>query len=99
MHCCELGPTFHTEQLLICFVLNLFKYGLVTVLCKQWTNKSYKTTVSYLKLTRALDKREYLMIIFFLFLIETIYCDPSSEPSGRDGSDEGSQHMFFFLQN
>ena len=30
---------------------------------------------------RALDKREYLMI-FFLFLIETI------------GSDEGSQHMF-----
>ena len=32
---------------------------------------------------RALDKREYLMIIegyFFLFLIETICCDPSSEP-------------------
>ena len=42
---------------------------------------------------RALDKREYLMIIFFLFLIETIGCDPSSEPSHRDGSDEGSQHM------
>ena len=30
----------------------------------------------------------------FLFLIETICCDPSSEPSHRDGSDEGSQHMF-----
>ena len=29
---------------------------------------------------RALDKREYLMIIF-LILIETICCDPSSEPS------------------
>ena len=29
---------------------------------------------------RALDKREYLMIIF-LFLMETICCDPSSEPS------------------
>ena len=29
---------------------------------------------------RALDKRKYLMIIF-LFLIETICCDPSSEPS------------------
>ena len=35
---------------------------------------------------------EYLMII--LFLNETICCDPSSEPSCQDGSDEGSQHMF-----
>ena len=33
------------------------------------------------------------MIIFFLFLIETICCDPSSEPSRADGSDEGSQHL------
>ena len=33
-------------------------------------------------------------MIIFLFLIETICCDPSSEPSRRDGSDEGSQHMF-----
>ena len=24
---------------------------------------------------------------------ENISCDPSSEPSHRDGSDEGSQHM------
>ena len=31
---------------------------------------------------------------FFLFFIENVYCDPSSEPSRRDGSDEGSQHMF-----
>ena len=31
---------------------------------------------------------------FFLFLIETICYDPSSEPSRRDGSDEGSQRMF-----
>ena len=37
---------------------------------------------------------------FFLFLIETlcymsdpICCEPSSELSRRDGSDEGSQHM------
>ena len=30
----------------------------------------------------------------FLFLIETICCDPSSEPSLRDGSDEGSQRMY-----
>ena len=30
---------------------------------------------------------------FFLSLTETIYCDPSSEPSYQDGSDEGSQHM------
>ena len=32
--------------------------------------------------------------LFFLFLIKTICSDPSSEPSRRDGSDEGSQHMF-----
>ena len=32
---------------------------------------------------------------FVLFLIETICCDPSSEPSHRDGSDERSQHMFY----
>ena len=45
--------------------------------------------------SRALDKRENLMINnFFLFLIETICCNPSSEPSRQDGSDEGSQHMF-----
>ena len=31
---------------------------------------------------------------FFSFLIETMRCDPSSEPSRRDGSDKGSQHMF-----
>ena len=47
---------------------------------------------------RALVKREYLMIIF-IFLIKTICCDPSSEPSHRDGSDEGSQHMFLCRSN
>ena len=47
---------------------------------------------------RALYKREYLMI-FFLFLIETISCDPSSEPSRQDDSDEGWQHMFLCRLN
>ena len=28
-----------------------------------------------------------------LILHKNICCDPSSEPSQRDGSDEGSQHM------
>ena len=32
--------------------------------------------------------------ICFLFLIEPICCDPSSEPYRRDVSDEGSQPMF-----
>ena len=32
---------------------------------------------------------------FFLFLIETVCCDPLSESSQRDGSGEGSQHMFY----
>ena len=34
-------------------------------------------------------------LLFFLFLIETACCDPSSEPSGQDGSDEELQHMFY----
>ena len=33
-------------------------------------------------------------MMIFLFLIETVCCDPTPEPSHRDGSDEGSQHMF-----
>ena len=40
---------------------------------------------------RALDKREYLMVIF---LIETICCEPSSKTS-QNGSDEGSHHMIY----
>ena len=32
--------------------------------------------------------------MIFLFLIETICCDPSYGPSHQDGSDEGSQHVF-----
>ena len=39
---------------------------------------------------RALDKREYLMIIqdnFFSFLNETVFCDPSSEQSREDNLD------------
>ena len=30
---------------------------------------------------------------FLLILHKNISCDPSSEPSRRDGSDEGSQHV------
>ena len=46
---------------------------------------------------RALDENGYLVIIEGIFLfsvIESICCDPSSELSCRDGSDEGSPHMF-----
>ena len=32
--------------------------------------------------------------IIFLFLNENIHCDPSLEPSQRDGSNEGIQYMF-----
>ena len=32
--------------------------------------------------------------IFFLFSNENICCDPSLEPSRRDGSDNGSHHIF-----
>ena len=43
---------------------------------------------------RAPDMKEYLVIIrdnFCQFC--TKCCDPSSEPSKLDGSNEGSQHM------
>ena len=33
-------------------------------------------------------------MIIFLFLIKTICCDPSSEPSHQDGSDEGDNIGF-----
>ena len=29
-----------------------------------------------------------------MFLHKNIFCEPSLEPSHRDGSNEGSQHMF-----
>ena len=44
------------------------------------------------KESTALDKREYLMIFFSLFLIETICYDPSSEPSRWGVFDD---HFFF----
>ena len=43
--------------------------------------------------SRALDKREYLMIISLP--IESICCDPSSELCHGDDSDEVSQHNVF----
>ena len=35
------------------------------------------------------------MTFFLFFLVKTICYDPSSELSHRDGSDEGSQHVFY----
>ena len=34
-------------------------------------------------------------MIIFLFLIETKCCNPYSESSRQDSSDEGSQHTFY----
>ena len=36
---------------------------------------------------------------YFLFLIQILSCDPSSELSHQDGSDEESQHMFLYIIN
>ena len=58
------------------------------------SNDDYSDIIQYL--IRDLDNRKYLFNGYcFLFLVETTCCDPSSEPSLRDGSDEGSQHMFY----
>ena len=50
----------------------------------------------YVIYSRAVDKRETLVIImdnFCLFCIKRLCCHPSSELSRRGISDEGSQHM------
>ena len=41
-----------------------------------------------------LGNRDNLGIISHIFSLKNIFCDPSLERSHRDGSDEGSQHMF-----
>ena len=49
-----------------------------------------------LHICRALDKKEYFVIIrdnFCQFCTKNLCCDPSSDPSRQDSSDEGSQHM------
>ena len=48
-----------------------------------FSTNSYLNVIILLKVFRALDKREYLMIIgkFLLLLHKNICCDPSSEPS------------------
>ena len=38
--------------------------------------------------------RDNFKIISLMRLNKNIFCDPSLEPSCRDGSNEGSQHMF-----
>ena len=40
----------------------------------------------------------FFFFFFLLFLIETICCDPSFEPS-RGGSNEGSQHRLYCRNN
>ena len=55
-------------------------------------------------IVRAVDKREYLVIIrdnFCQFCTKNlpVCCDPSSESSHRDGSDEASQHNMVSMRN
>ena len=44
--------------------------------------------ISNRTVVRTLDKSEFLLILH-----KNISCDPSSELSHRDGSDEGSHHI------
>ena len=64
----------------------VMKYGCTSSL-------SLSTLESQLQIRRG---EGILHILFFLFLIENICCDPSLEPSQRDGSNEGSQNMFLW---
>ena len=38
--------------------------------------------------------RDSLVVIFLISPYINLFCDPSLEPSHRDGSNEGSQHRF-----
>ena len=40
------------------------------------------------------SNKDNLGIIIHIFFYKNIFCDPSLEPSDRDGSNDGSQHMF-----
>ena len=40
------------------------------------------------------DNRDNFGIIIHISTIINIFCDPSLEPTHRDGSNEGSQYMF-----
>ena len=35
----------------------------------------------------------------FIYSAQNICCDPSSEPSRRDDSEEGSQYMYDFVES
>ena len=61
-----------------------------------WLQPNDDTAKKFDLLIRALDKKEYLVIIRTISVIlhKNILCNPSSEPSRRDGSDEGLQSMF-----
>ena len=53
--------------------------------------KISRYTISELQIRKGFEVNSK---IFFLFLNENIFCDPSFEPSRRDGSNDGSQNMF-----
>ena len=65
-----------------------------------WSASADLIALACLTMSIALGKRNYLVIIrdnFLLILHKSICCDPSSEPSHRDGSDEGSHHMVLMI--
>ena len=70
---------------------------LITLSCVPPLFQSDKVFVTFCPLSwpQSLPKRVIPMRDIFSYLsLETICCDASSEPSHRDGSDKGSQHMF-----
>ena len=98
--------------------IGVFNNKIIQHLTSWPLNKLVKLTKLWTTGPRALNKREYLVIIFLIShwnhmlwpliwtissklfrwgitIYETICCDPSCEPSHWDGSDDGSQLMFF----
>ena len=70
-------------------------YGVLAILSAIELNPR---NIDYLELQSELQIRGSIEdnLIIFLFLNKNISCDPSLEPSQRDGSNVGSQNMFLW---
>ena len=56
--------------------------------------KLFDTCFKYMSELQIRRSNRYNLEIIFHLSPKNIFCDPSLEPSRRDGSNEGSQHMF-----
>ena len=52
---------------------------------------------SYFSIKTCTLIKNLMMMMMMMMMMKNIFYDPSLEPSCRDGSNEGSQHMFSLI--